>query len=210
MMFGRVAMKRASETMATNPDAAPMETLVGILMPALAVEAFINELGEHAGWAVDRGLYPGDARVKDLAEILSQLESDRATTALKYQMAAKILSGQTLPEGEQPFQAFAELMKLRDVLVHLKPRGSYGENEEPFSSDRFIRVFRDRSLTRTSNPLPLPSMSWMLELESAGMAEWANEAAHGIILAIGEMLPSIPPMFSFFKLDTNPLHPLHS
>src|SRR5712692_388025 len=124
LMAARQARDRTAAALAEEPSAAPPDALVAILMSALAVEAFINQLAEAADFAANPPRSPHSpvlALLRDLAAVLGEIESDKGPIAAKYQMAARILSGHTFERGAQPFAHFRDLMSLRNLLVHLRP-----------------------------------------------------------------------------------------
>lgn len=150
-------------------------------MPALAAEAFINELAEFADYIAPR---PDTAPLTDVAVTLNELEDAHATTQLKYQMAAKVLSGRMFPKDQAPFQDFDKLMRLRNLLVHLKPSEPRYIPTGHAPSNKFVRDFDQRNLTNERE------WSWLHRLASEGMATWSHDSALAIIRAIGAMLPN--------------------
>jgi hypothetical protein len=125
LTIAREARDKATEIMSGNPNAVPTEAIVAMVMSALATEAFINELAEWADMTtahLESGASVSHDLLRDVANTLAELEANRGSTALKYQVTAKILSGSTFPPGEAPFQDFRNLLSLRDLIVHLRPR----------------------------------------------------------------------------------------
>lgn len=199
LMIAREARDKATKIMSDDPDAAPTEALVAIVMSALATEAFINEL---AGWTkmITADIEIGESApydlLHDVANTLAEVETDKGSTALKYQITAKVLSGSTFPQGEKKFQDFRNLMKLRDLIVHLKPGDKLDPQGNVMPRSDLIKNFQQASLTRTRGQLSsqdIPGMSWILEIQTARMASWAYEAAAGIICALVQMLPGEGP-----------------
>lgn len=193
---GRDAIQRGTAILAqksgpANPEAATRQFFVGVIMPALAAEAFINELAEFADYIATG---PDTALLTDVAVTLKELEDAHATAQLKYQVAAKILSGRTFPKDRAPFQDFDKLMRLRNLLVHLKPSEPRYIPTGSAPSNKFVRDFDKRDLTNKRE------WSWLHRLASAGMAAWSHDSALAIIHAIGAMLPSgLSPAVDGFK-----------
>lgn len=94
------------------------ETLASILYAVISAEAFINEL-HH----LTRGWNKPDAFgwVKALVDLLEEAEKSRASLESKYQLAMFILSGEPFDRGAAPFQEFALLIAVRNLIVHAKP-----------------------------------------------------------------------------------------
>jgi hypothetical protein len=165
-------------------------------MSALAAEAFINELAEWTDMTtayLESGVSVAYDLLRDVANSLAEIEADRGSTALKYQITAKILSGSTFRRGEAPFQDFRNLLSLRDLLVHLRPRDEVGPQGDVVPSSKLIRDFRQAGRTRTRGRQPgqdIPGgMSWLMEIQTDSMAAWAYKAGTEIIRALGKMLP---------------------
>jgi hypothetical protein len=195
LAIARQARDEATEIMSGNPNEVPTEALVAIVMSALATEAFINELTEWADMTtanVGSGAYAAYDLLRDLANTLTEVEANKGSTALKYQIAAKVLSESSFPRSEAPFQNFGDLLSLRNQIVHLRPGDEVGAHGQIVPRVGLIRNFQRKGLTRTRGQQPsldTPGMSWLMEIQTASMAAWAYQAATGIIRAVGQMLP---------------------
>jgi hypothetical protein len=161
---------------------------------ALGVEAFVNEVGEMAGRGANlpvSGVAAID-QLRDLSATLTEIEASKGPVQLKYQITSKILSGRTFDKGAQPFQDFADLMRLRDDLVHLRHRDRTDADGYISPSSAVARMLQQKGLTYSpgGGPTDLPGgMSWLNEIETAGVATWAYRAARSIVFGVGEMLP---------------------
>lgn len=184
---------RAQQAAASGQGQPTSETLTTILFSALATEALINELAEAA--ARSDNLHPdvsGFDTLADLAATLDMIEKAQGQIELKYQLASKILTGKTFPPGEAPFQDFANLITLRNELVHPRHRDrtTVAGHVEPVS--RVVRDLQQRGLTTTrgrrEGDVP-GGMSWLQEIKSSGVASWAYNTAREIITALLSMLP---------------------
>jgi hypothetical protein len=201
--MAREARDRARMIIEIDPRSWPSESIAAILMSALAVEAFINELGPLV--RSDTGHYtsehlPEKGVLTDLAVTLDEVETNRGTIALKYHMASKILSGNTFDVSRSPFQDFSRLITLRNLLVHLRPGDTVDENGKVVPSEKVIRQFQRERLTYSSDPgdKPQGTVSWLNELQTERMATWAYAAACGIVRAVIDMLPvptTVAPLF---------------
>jgi hypothetical protein len=198
LSIAREARDETQRVVTGNPDALPTSSITAIILSALAVEAFINELAEAADMAeIGReGISSSSLDVlRDLAGALKEVEEDKGSIGLKYQMAYKILSGHTFPRGQTPFQEFRELVALRNLLVHLRPGDRHSSSGHVEPASRIIRDFQNKGLTRTKGRKPgdpLGGMSWLQEIQTSQMAAWAYQAACDIIRAVGAVLPNDP------------------
>lgn len=188
---------------AGNGDRQPTtEALTAILFSALATEAFINELGVTAARVDLIPSDPGLDTMTDLAAMLDMIEKAQGQIDIKYQMASKILTGKTFPRGQAPFQDFANLMTLRNELVHPRHRDrtTPAGHVEPVS--KVVRDLQQRGLTTSKGRRPgdVPGgMSWLEEIKSSGVANWAYDCARQIIVAVLTMLPDDTVMTPLFK-----------
>ncbi len=135
------------------------------------------------------------AQLQDLANALKEVEDSQGPVGLKYQIAYKILSGSTFPRGRSPFQEFRQLVALRNLLVHLKPGDKHSASGHVEPKESLIREFQQRGYTRTRGRKPgdpLGGMSWLQEIQTVQMADWAYSAARSIIAAVGMALPEGP------------------
>ena len=199
LTIAREARDKASEIMSRDPNSAPTDALVAIVMSALAAEAFINEL---AWWAdmhtadIKIGASPALDLLRKVADELAVVEAQRGSTELKYQTTAEILSGSEFPRGGTTFQNFQSLFKLRDMLVHLQPKDDIDPHGNIIPSSPLIRNFQQLGLTRTRGQHPgkdTPGGSWILEIQTDLMAKWAYKASAEIIKALSQRLPGEGP-----------------
>ena len=187
------ARDRAQQMTASGEGQPTSDALTAILFSALASEALINELPEAAPRAAD--LHPDVAgldTLTDLAERLDMTEKGQGQIDLKYQLASEILTGKPFPRGEAPFQDFANLVTLRNELVHPRHRDrtTAAGHVEPIS--KVVRDLQRRGLTTTRGRKlgDVPGgVSWLGEIKSSGVASWAYNAAREIITALLKMLP---------------------
>ena len=199
--IARRARDETDNVIAENPKALPASSITAIIMSALTVEAFINELGEAADMEQTHRDRHGTSSaaldaLQDLSNTLKEIEGDKGSIGLKYQIAYKVLSGRTFPRGSSPFQEFQQLVALRNLLVHLKPGDKVNATGQVEPREKLIKDFQQRGLTRTRGPQPDDSRggtSWLLEIETVEMANWAYGAACGIIKELGKVISTDPP-----------------
>jgi hypothetical protein len=187
------ARDRAQQTSGSANGQPTSEALTAILFSALAAEALINELGEAA--ARSANLHPdvrGLDTLADLATMLDTTERAQGQIDLKYHLASKILAGKTFARGEAPFQDFANLITLRNELVHPRHRDRTTAEGHVEPASKVIRDLQQRGLTRTKGigPGDAPGgMSWLDGIKSSGVANWAYDSARDIVSALLMMLP---------------------
>jgi len=190
---------KTRSVMAADPEALPASAVTSIVMSALAVEAFINELAEAADMAqIGREGITSAAldKLQDLANALKEVEASQGSVTLKYQIASLILSGGTFQRGSSPFQELAQLVALRNLLVHLKPGDRHSSSGHVEPTQSLIRDFQQRGYTRTRGRKdrdPLGGMSWLQEIQTVQMVDWAYNAARSIIATVGKAIPTDPP-----------------
>src|SRR5229473_1538966 len=90
------------------------QALAGILFAAISAETFINEIEIIAGLHVKHFKTPG--WLGALSALLEEAEKSRVSVLSKYQLAKFILSGETFPKGAMPFQGFALLVEIRNLI----------------------------------------------------------------------------------------------
>jgi hypothetical protein len=81
---------------------------------------FINELGALASHPPAVPSSPEPESVQAFAAAMAEMEADRASVYLKFQLARWIFAGQGYRRGEEPYQSFRLLMTLRDEILHLE------------------------------------------------------------------------------------------
>ena len=180
LLIAQGAAVRAA-TASVQANALTDDALVAIIMSATASEAFINELADSVHVSRDSSLYAGriSARLLACADILKEVEDAHGSVTLKYLVASFSLSGRTFETGKNPFQDFAELIKLRNAIVHLKPQDKVG----PKRTDSLA----NRGLAHSTDTY---QMAWVDRLQTPECAAWAVKTARNIMLSINAMTPS--------------------
>jgi hypothetical protein len=182
--------RNAARIDAQTPGVLAVDTLTAIVMSCASAEAFINEIVEHVRvyqQARDQSLRDGvTSPMVALADTLEAIEQDHGSVLLKYQVAALTLGGKAFPKGEAPFQDFAQLVKLRNAILHLRPTWS----SESHPGEKVVSSLEQRRLTLPNDRDA--TMSWFNKLESPGVATWACKSAHEIMLAILAYTPDPP------------------
>jgi hypothetical protein len=158
---------------------------------AAAAEGFINELAELCDPILRD--YPLPGRLADFAQIHRELEESHGSTQSKYLMASFVLDGKILDKGANPYQDFADLFRLRDLIMHLRAIDQAGKPDGEamsFTMPKLVVSFQQRKLAKASTPDL--GMSWLSALQTPAMAAWACDSALNIMLALLDMIPDCP------------------
>jgi hypothetical protein len=200
------ARDRAADAARANLDDTQRDATVAIILSAAAAEGFINEVAAFVSEMVGPGGFLADtltAQWTAFASLLNELEEGHASPKVKY-LAASVLLGRPFDKGQNPFQDFALLMRLRDDHMHLKPKASLRAKGQDFVMEPppYIKGFQGRGLARTF-PADV-SAPWISHIQTAEMAKWAVVTARSIIHAVLDMSPdsdgSFRDPFGIFKL----------
>ena len=178
LLIAQQAAQRAASD-AARPNALTDDALVAIIMSATAAEAFINELADYL--KVDRNVQGDPVRTPKFlacADLVKEVEDAHGAVTLKYLVASLALSGRTFDTSASPFQDFAELIKLRNAIVHLKPGNTVGSKKTD--------ALAIRGLAHSAQTY---QMSWLDRLQTPECAAWAVTTARNIMLGILALAP---------------------
>lgn len=165
------------------------DALVSIIFSALALEAFINEMLSLAEDAKQAG--ETEAFLDKLIDAIDESASQKKSTREKFMLASEALNS-SFKKGENPYQNFADLFRLRDCLVHLKPedRIEEGDNGEvKYLARKLTKSLRNKGIFQNYTRLE----SITLLVSTAKAAQWACNTASEMVNAI---LDKIPKSFS--------------
>jgi hypothetical protein len=183
--------------------------LTTVVFSAASTEAFINEAADiadylgnpDAGWGMvhsSEGPTPfmhmdgGMGRIGDppsvgkFAMLVTQAEASNASIELKYLLAYACFSDQPNPRGEQPYQDFADLLHIRNRIMHSK-----GEKYD-FDADKQVSVRVARLLQRlgdNSVPDSLVMVPFFNRITTKPVARWACSAAAAMVQTVIAMVP---------------------
>jgi hypothetical protein len=158
-------------------NALTSDAIAAVIMAAAAAEAFINELPGRIRSAISRqGKFTN--QMVACADALDELETVRANTGAKYQVAAITLRGEKFPPGEQPFQDFDQLVRLRNALMHPK---AVPDIRKLISDLARRGLTTDRRIPAEADEIGL---TWLDRLQDPAIADWACLVAHKMMLAV--------------------------
>jgi hypothetical protein len=168
----------------------PSESILTIILSAIAVESFINELTEFASNPSFTENEPSGIKV--LGAILSDLEEQKSQIGAKIQLTYYILTRQQLKVGELPYQDFALLISIRNALVHKKPEKFHyldSESSEPeFEPHKFIKSLSERKVIELPSKAEVPQ--WYAHIHNPEVARWSYNIAVQMIKLIIDIVPA--------------------
>lgn len=116
------------------------------------LEAAINELFQDVADGHESYVAGLDAESKRIMSEFWTVSEDRSRLLDKYQLALTFLRKQQFDPGQAPFQDASLVVKLRNELVHYRPRSLAGDAEPPLAR-KLMGKFDDNALMRGSgNP----------------------------------------------------------
>jgi hypothetical protein len=198
LLIAHQARNRAIED-AKRPNALTTDSVVAIVMAAAASEAFVNEFAEYiiisreaASESLRNTVTPA---MSACADAIEELEDSKAPVTGKYLIASLVLCGASFPKDRAPFQDFAELIRLRNSIMHIKPATGDDANHQ---GTRITDSLAQRGIaTRKEPDVGYP---WLNRLEVSAVASWACGAARDIIVAIIDMLPTPNEAYDPFEI----------
>ena len=134
-------------------------------------ELFQDALDEH-GTESDGYLAPLSGRTRQLMREWWAITDGYEKTLSKYQMILVFADEPKLDQGREPYQSAADLIALRDVLVHSRSESVSADQEHRLAKRLRHKIGQDNRLIEGSgNPW------WPDFALGAGCASWAYEAA---------------------------------
>jgi hypothetical protein len=160
-----------------------------VILAACAVEATVNEY--HLD-SPDRNA-PALGRAAAVAHLIEELWDtvDRLPILRKYQWILSLAHAELFDHGQEPFQAAADLVELRDALVHYKPEWSHAAERSAKLEKRLGHKFE---LNRLSMPgqffLPYRCLGF-------GCAKWAVRVVQRFVADFASRLGVEPVLARF-------------
>ncbi len=159
-----------------QPKITTADSVSAIILSAVATEAFINELGRRLTLLQKLELTSVEEWIT-VGTFLEELEAEHVQVTAKYLLISKLLPGEPLKKGEQPFQDFRLLINVRNDFAHPK-----AQQKPP----KYFEVFENRGWTYNKKTDKPKLYGWMTQLETPEIACWACRSAHNIIWNIIE------------------------
>ena len=121
-------------------------------------------------------------------DVLEQMEEGKAQVLAKY-LTTALMPGMPLDRGGQPYQDLANLVRLRNSVVHLKPQKLSWTEEGVvihFPVTKLIKEFERRKWTYTAKRPEITSISWLNSIQPPEIARWACRASACAVLNIAD------------------------
>lgn len=189
-------------------DRHDLAALTAITFSAFSLEAFINEVGSIASTASVQKVNP--PAVATFGSAWTEVEESQGSLELKYMLARFVFAGAFYARGEAPFQDFANLLRVRNGLVHLKPKdrvifreippdvwGDIERLKKDLEREPFARLEKAQILEKLPNaiirPAPLDAhTSWTVRISTKTAARWACNVAADMIQSVLNFVPVCP------------------
>jgi hypothetical protein len=113
--FAKIQAKHVPDRQHGERDA-----IIAIVFSALALEAFINEVGDFAAYPNRENAEQDPQSVSIIGSMLGEIEESRGSMQQKFLMAKWIFSQQEYDRANQPYLDFAILVQVRNALAHVK------------------------------------------------------------------------------------------
>ncbi|MBZ8181550.1 hypothetical protein [Oscillatoria salina] len=156
------------------------EAAISVIFSALSLEAFINEFAAIA--ILEKASGGGDKFLDKLIDAIEESADRKKNTQDKFMLASKALNDK-FDKGKNPYQDFADLFKLRDCLVHLKPHDRLKIEEDgtfSYLGRKFIKRLTSKNILRQDTTVE----SITLLIASEDVAKWACDTASAMVNAI--------------------------
>jgi hypothetical protein len=124
-----VAVNSAKRMNATRRQGGHDEPLVSVVFAAAAVEAFLNEAGYLAGGRNSLQAAEPPA-VQAFSQVMEEAEESRASVLSKFNLASLVLTGTACARGKPPYQDFADLVAVRNLMMHGKSKERFSRIDE--------------------------------------------------------------------------------
>ena len=164
------------------------EAMPAIILAALSVECFLNDLAERFSMDLFRtecGEY------SDAAHWLGVLETSKASTLKKIEAVYFVFRKVDIDRGAQPYQDVRLLFQLRNELAHRKPEstGDWGlaNREKDHEPHKYVKELASRGIIELPPPNAPPV--WSQFVLTASTAKWSYNTATGMMQFLTELFP---------------------
>ncbi len=163
----------------------PQDAQITIILSTLAVEAFLNELGNVNSFVPKEEL---STSLNLSASVLDELEKNNAQIRLKLMVSYYALTGKLIDKGAQPYQDFDLLVDIRNALVHPKPIRLSQRAVEDNGQHKFVKQLISRKVIDPPNEGL--TKSWRTYILQPSVARWSYSVATSIIVDLIDQIPS--------------------
>jgi hypothetical protein len=169
---------------AKRPDALTTDSILAIVMAAAATEAFVNEFAQYMRTLRKDSVPPETPweKLQLAAAEVADIEDQRGRVEEKYAATWLALSSQPINRGAAPYQDFADLMGLRNAIMHVK----VAREDEAHTGARITDALTQRGIALEAG---IGQLAWFDRLETPAVATWACKAALAIIIGVLDLIP---------------------
>jgi hypothetical protein len=174
---------------------ANMDALVALVFSAASLEAFINEATESAFLYTRDSIRQEPTSIATFALLGRELEEGHGSVQLKFMLARAIFTGSGYKKGEQPYQDFNLLMKIRNNLVHLKPQDTLDISPAGMLDIKPAPILKELpkkilAIYNSNDPAAKTMMPWVNMISTAASAKWACNATVDMVWSLVEVIPA--------------------
>jgi hypothetical protein len=184
-----------AKDLANEANDEPKKAIGAIVMSAASIEGFLNEMLERFSfYNAARPQFKKSElprKVLALGRLSAELEGRNASVHLKVQLFVATLRGSPWDRGQQPYQDFDLLFRLRNAILHLKP--------ESFDSDVLTNAELHPLLRSLDARVPLKRfggpklrnrmLGIAIAVQEPAVAQWAYDTCIRTCLALADCLP---------------------
>lgn len=173
------------------------DAITAILFSAMSIEAFLNELPKLATAYTKPEEEPEDF-AKKLATELTNVEESNGQIKQKIEVTYIAISGEPPKKGILAYQNFSNLIRLRNELVHLKPKDEYDLNldgdDSPDSKREILKKLSGLNILSEPSTYKHPILNKdcpvpLLErISTENAAKWACNTAAKTVQNIVEIM----------------------
>jgi hypothetical protein len=167
----------------SNKNTDLLDTLTAVIFSVTALEAFINEAKDLVKQHPSYSHPPEAPSITTFATLLDKFEEGREKTILKFYITKIVFTGTPYDSGQQPYQDFSLLVKLRNQIVHFKSdKFDKDSNEIPKIIKQLPKkIIRDFSSSTTT--------TWINRLDPLPTAYWSCNVAVDMVKSILDIVP---------------------
>lgn len=197
-IFGRAVAgyERARDRGLSDREMGAMDALESVVFSVAALEGFINEAAELASHSVPPELGGTPQSIATFAALLLEAEKSRAGLGLKFQLARQSLLGETYDVSRLPYQDFALLVDLRNVLIHYRSLETFEPNPggiPTFNPARILDRLRAKNVTAEfegeDEVQSQVITSWLNRISTIAVARWSCRTASAMVISVLDALP---------------------
>ncbi|MBR9910408.1 MAG: hypothetical protein GYB33_08675 [Gammaproteobacteria bacterium] len=191
--FSAITLYRIATEARDRSSESQEQALVSLMFSFNALEAFINETVTCCKMTTVGRLAEHE---KTYYSIMNDLQKNKASTQIKFDLGKLLLSGVSWNHNEKPYQDFKLLLKVRNELVHRKSEMHEEElvkgvgfiektiNDHP----KFFKELQSKKLIYNSSL----DCSWIDLVQNISFASWCCDTALSMNQAFLNSIKDVP------------------